>query len=110
MFVFLLFGSLLGLLLVLLPALNSHAVERHGPHAERVVNYMVNFDPNDDDDDDVYYKGEQEDGREIHILRLSKVTGKITWAVVITVGGIWFVTAFLTQRPSYVQKLKESTK
>ena len=97
------------ILLVVIPALNGHALDRHGRTAQSAWKYMSSFDP-DDDDDDEYFEGTQEDGRKVRILRLRKIAGKpITWAVVITVSG-FCVTAFLTQSRRQVQKMKDRCK
>ena len=99
---------LLGRLLVSLPPLNNHAVERHGRTGSSAWSYMSSFEPNDDDDK--YFEGKQEDGRTVRILRLKKLQGKpVTWAIVITGGG-FLVTAFLTQSRRQVEKMKEKCK
>ena len=95
------------LLLIAVPVLNSHALERHGRTAQSAQNYMSSFEPGDDDDDDLYFEGTQEDGRTVRILRLNKIAGHpVTWAVVI-VGTGFCVTAFLMQSKKQVQKLKD---
>jgi len=95
------------ILLIALPALNGHALDRHGRTGESAWTRMWSFDPDDDDDDDKYFEGTQDDGRTVRILRLNKIAGKpITWAIVITVSG-FCVTAFLTQSRRQVQKMKD---
>jgi len=99
---------LLGRCLISLPPLNTHAVEKHGTIGVSAWSRMASFDPGDDDDDEKYWEGPQEDGRTVRILRLDKLPGKrTTWAVVIICGGLFCVTAFLTQSRSQVQKMKD---
>ena len=95
------------ILLLVIPALNNHALDRHGRTAQSARMRMSSFEPDDDDDDDRYFEGTQEDGRTVRILRLNKIAGHpVTWAIVITCG--WFcVTAFLTQSKRQVEKLKD---
>ena len=94
-------------LLIAVPVLNSHALERHGRTAQSARNRMSSFEPSDDDDDDKYWEGTQEDGRTVRILRLDKLPGKpTTWAIVITCG-VGCVTAFLTQSRRQVRKMKD---
>ena len=100
------------LLLIAVPVLNSHALERHGPTAQSARNRMSSFEPSDDDDDDKYWEGTQEDGRTVRILRLDKLPGKpTTWAVLVIGGtagvGVYCVTAFLTQSKKQVKKMKD---
>jgi len=95
------------LLLIAVPVLNSHALERHGPTAQSAQARMSSFEPGDDDDDDKYWEGTQEDGRTVQILRLNKIAGHpVTWAIVITCGA-YCVTAFLTQSKKQVKKMKD---
>ena len=95
------------ILLVAVPVLNSHALERHGRTAQSARNRMSSFEPSDDDDDDLYFEGTQEDGRTVRILRLNKIAGHpVTWAVMITFSGCC-VTAFLTQSRRQVEKMKD---
>ena len=99
---------LIGKCLISLPPLNTHAVEKHGIIGTSAWSRMASFNPDDDDDDDAYWEGTQEDGRTVRVLRLDKLPGKrTTWAIVITCGGLFCVTAFLTQSRSQVQKLKD---
>jgi glycine/D-amino acid oxidase-like deaminating enzyme len=96
-----------GVLLISLPPLNGHAVERHGRTAKSAYCWLLSCDPDDPDDSKRYWRGVQEDGRTVHIYRLPKLAGKpTTWAVVI-VGGSWLVTSFLTQHRRAVDALKE---
>ena len=102
---------LLGRCLISLPPLNTHAIEKHGTIGDSAWSRMASFNPNDDDDDDVYWEGEQQDGRTVRILRLDKLPGKrTTWAVVIACGGLFCVTAFLTQSRRQVEKMKDKCK
>jgi len=51
--------------------------------------------------------GEQEDGREVHILELDQVRGlPRTWSIVIT-GACGCVTAFLSQSRRHVERKRE---
>ena len=95
------------MLLIALPALNNHALDRHGRTGESAWSNMSSFDPDDDDDDDKYWEGTQDDGRTVRILRLNRLPGKpVTWAIVITGAG-FCVTAFLTQSKRQIQKMKD---
>lgn len=99
-------------LLVALPPLCQHAIERHGRSAMAAHRYVSQYPGDDDDcppdDDDCrYWRGVQDDGRTVHILRLPRIPGTpVTWAIV--GGGCAFcVTAFLSQSRTQVQKRKE---
>lgn len=95
-------------LLVALPPLCRHAVERHGRTAYSARRWVEMWEPEPDDDDDAYFEGVQADGRTVHILRLPRIPGTpLTWAIVIVGGGAFCVTAFLSQSRTQVQKRKE---
>ena len=80
-------------LLVAVPALNAHAVQRHGRTAASARRYVSRCDP----DDPRLWCGTQDDGRLVQILELDKLPNKPrTWAIVVTAGGV-LVTAFLSQ-------------
>ena len=96
------------MLLVALPPLCQHAIERHGRSAYSARRWVEMWEPDDDDDDDAYFQGIQEDGRTVHVLRLPHIPGTpVTWAIVIVGGGAFCVTAFLSQSRTQVQKRKE---
>lgn len=93
-----------GLLLIALPPLNGHAVGRHGRTAKSAYCWLLSCDPEDPDDAARYWRGEQDDGRTVHIYRLPKLSGKpTTWAIVV-VGSGYLATAFLTQSRRQVRK------
>ena len=92
-------------LLVALPALNAHAVRRHGRTAKSAYCWMLSCDP--DEADDAYWRGTQDDGRTVHIYRLPKLPGKpVTWAIVICGAG-YLATCFLSQHRRSVEQIKE---
>lgn len=101
------------MLLVALPPLCQHAIERHGRSAVAAYRYVSQYPGDDDDcppdDDDCrYWRGVQDDGRTVHVLRLPHIPGTpVTWAIVIVGGGAFCVTAFLSQSRTQVQKRKE---
>lgn len=98
---------LVGFLLIVLPAMNGHAQERHGRTAWSAWQYVRRFDPDGHQDDDQYFKGIQDDGRTVHVLRLPKLQGcPTTWAIVICGGG-FLVTCFLSQSKRSVRVIKD---
>jgi len=110
-------GCLLALLavaavvaLIAVPALNRHALERHGWHAVSAARQLRKHtpEPGDQDGEDRYWNGTDAQGREIHVLRLPQVAGKpVTWAILILGGGGTFVvTAFLVQSRRSVERIK----
>ena len=96
----------LAVLLVSLPPLCRHAVESHGRAAYSAKRWVEMWDPEPDDDEDAYYRGVQQDGRTVHILRLPRIPGTpLTWAIVV-VGTGCCVTAFLSQSRERVERKK----
>jgi hypothetical protein len=99
------------MLLVALPPLCQHAIERHGRSAVAAYRYVSQYPGDDDDcppdDDDCrYWRGVQDDGRTVHVLRLPHIPGTpLTWAIVV-VGGGCCVTAFLSQSREKVERKK----
>ena len=106
--------AVLAVLLIALPPLTRHALERHGRSATSAHYYMARHDPsgrrpdNDgDQDDETYWTGTQDDGRTVHILRLPQLPNTpTTWAIVV-VGAGCCVTAFLSQSRRRVERIKE---
>jgi len=107
-------GCLLALLavaavvaLIAVPALNRHALERHGWHAVSAAQQLRRHTP-EPQDEDRYWTGTDANGRDIHVLRLPQVAGKpVTWAILILGGGGTFVvTAFLVQSRRSVERIK----
>jgi len=107
-------GCLLALLavaavvaLIAVPALNRHALERHGWHAVSAARQFRRHTP-EPQDEDRYWSGTDANGRDIHVLRLPQVAGKpVTWAILILGGGGTFVvTAFLVQSRRSVERIK----
>lgn len=97
---------LAAVLLIALPPLCRHAVERHGRAAYSARRWVEMWEPEPDDDDDAYFEGVQADGRTVHILRLPRIPGTpLTWAIVV-VGGGCCVTAFLSQSREKVERKK----
>jgi hypothetical protein len=102
----------LAVLLVSLPPLCRHAVESHGRTAYSAKRWVEMWEPEPGDDEDAYFRGVQEDGRPVHILRLPRIPGTpVTWAVVVVgASGLCCVTAFLSQSRERVERKKAECK
>jgi hypothetical protein len=100
-------GAVVALIaLVAVPAINQHALDRHGMHAVRAVDGLRRHTP--EPEDDGYWTGTDADGREYHIVKLPQLPGGLpTWGVVILGGGgAFLVTAFLCQSEGSVERIK----
>jgi hypothetical protein len=93
--------------LIAVPALNQHALDRHGMHAVRALDGLRKHTP--EADDDRYWSGTDANGRDYHIVKLPQVPDGIpTWGVVIVGGGgAFLVTAFLCQSRNSVERMKD---
>ena len=93
--------------LIAVPALNQHALERHGGYAASAVRQLREHTPEPQDDDDRYWEGTDANGRTVHIFRLKQLAGKpAAWAIVIT-AGVVLVTAWITTSSRTVERMKE---
>jgi len=101
-----LLGALI--LLIAIPALNAHAVSRHGRTARSAHRYISNYECEPDcERDGRLHVGIQENGRTQVVLELPRIPGTpTTWAVMI-VGAGFLVTCFLSQSRRSVEKTKE---
>jgi len=96
-----------GLCFLVVPALNTHAVARHGSTAYSAHRYIRRYECDPDcEHDDRLFVGIQEDGRTAVVLELPQLPGTpVTWAIMV-IGGFGLVTCFLSQSRRKVDKLK----
>lgn len=99
----------LAVLLITLPPLCRHAVDKHGNAAISARTYITNYDPNNDPfRDQRWFDRECQDGRRYRILELPQLPNKPTsWAVFITGGGdAWNATSYITSNKNWVEAKK----
>jgi hypothetical protein len=99
--------AIVAVLLIVLPAINGHAVRSHGDNARSAYCWLLACDDTDPDDADRLWHGTQDDGREVYVYRLPRLPGKpVTWAIAV-VGAGFLVTCFLSQNRRSVDNIKE---